>query len=214
MHLYKHAARCPSVIQRFISFNPIYECFIPISEHKAEQQNQDYSIPPSLILLDNIYPTSIASVNRKDIPKTSKIRSDEEVRSCMRKLPPVPNGYTFSIPQRIKQFQYFKEKLDKNTKQNELVDLFNATIIAVCKHLISNYTTYFSFILVPDDATKTVRQFVESLFITHAETRLNTSGRLVCDDDTNNNNNVNIHHIHMNREAWIIDRGEWCRDVI
>ena len=67
------------------------------------------------------------------------------------------------------------------------------------------------------DVSDTVRRFVESLFITHTETKLNTLGRLLHQDDdnndNNNDNNVNFHG--MSPEARIIiDRGEWCRNVI
>ena len=69
----------------------------------------------------------------------------------------------------------------------------------------------FSNPLVPVDTTEIVRRFVESLFITHTETKLNTSGRLlhVC---TDNDNNQNSHSIPPG--AHIQDRGVWCRNMI
>jgi hypothetical protein len=45
-----------------------------------------------------------------------------------------------------------------------------------------------------------LRQIVEALFITHAQTKLNSSGRLVHDDNNNNNNNNN--HDHHENVVW------------
>ncbi len=66
-----------------------------------------------------------------------------------------------------------------------------------------NLTIYF-FNLVPVDATEIVRKFVESLFITHTEANLNTSGRLLSSENNNNNNN------NDNNDD---ERGQWCRNV-
>jgi len=103
--------------------------------NEAVRQNRNYIPPPSLVLLDSINPTSIASKDRQAIPATANTRSDEQTRSCMRHIPPVPSSYTFSTRQRIQQFQYFKDNLDIKTKQDGNIDLFNVSIIAVCKCL-------------------------------------------------------------------------------
>ena len=139
MLLYKHAARCPSSMQRFLNFNPIYSRFIPVTINEAKRQNRDYILPPSLILLDTTNPTAVGSKAKDAIPETANTRSDEAVRSCMRHIPEVPQGYTFSTRQRMQQFQYFKSQLDIKTKQDEAVNLFNMAIVAVCKHQDSNF---------------------------------------------------------------------------
>ena len=132
MLLYKHAARCPKTIEIFLKFNPIYWRFLPITNHEAIQQSRNYVIPSSLVILDSIHPTSIASKNREAIAATPTTRSDEKVRTCMRNIPVVPPGYTFSISQRIKQFQYFKHKLDIKIKQDDSINLFIVALIAIC----------------------------------------------------------------------------------
>ena len=65
--------------------------------------------------------------------------------------------------------------------------------------------------LVPIDASDAVRRFVETLFITHTEAKLNTCGRLLQedDDDDNNDNNTPV----MLSNGYLIDRGEWCRNI-
>lgn len=133
MLLYRHAARCPSAIQIFLNFNSIYQCFIPITINETTEHSQNFIVPSSIVLFDLINPTSIGSKDREAIPATMDTRSDEETRSCMRRIPVPPPGYTFSIRQRIQQFQYFKNKQDIKPKQNESIHLFNAAIIALCK---------------------------------------------------------------------------------
>jgi len=59
------------------------------------------------------------------------------------------------------------------------------------------------------DASEPVRRFVEALFITHTEAKLNRFGRLLHEDEDNNDN---IHPISL--EARIFDRGEWCRNIV
>jgi hypothetical protein len=97
------------------------------------QNRRNAVLPSSLILLDSVIPISIGSKDRHEIRATANTRSDETVRSCMRNLPPMPASYNFSIQQRVKQFQYFKNQHDITHQQNPTMDLFNVAIIAVCK---------------------------------------------------------------------------------
>ena len=134
MLLYRHAARCPSAMQIFLNFNPIYWCFVPLTNIEAAVQNQrDTTLPFDLILLDTVNPTSIGSKDRQAIPASANTRSDETVRSCMRNLPPLPPGYTFTVQQRARQFEYFKHQRDINHHQNPTTDLFNVAILALCQ---------------------------------------------------------------------------------
>lgn len=136
MLLYRHAVRCPSAMQIFLNFNSIYWCFVPLRNTEVEVQNEtNTTLPSDLIQLDPIYPASIASRDRQRIAATTTTRSDESVRSYIRNLPPVPDGYNFSIQQRGQQFQYFKHKHDVTQQQNYMMDLFNTAIIAVCKSI-------------------------------------------------------------------------------
>jgi hypothetical protein len=67
------------------------------------------------------------------------------------------------------------------------------------------------YCIVPHDASHTVRRFVESLFITHTEAKLNTSGHLLQQQDESNTSN----YVHpMSYEAKIIDRGNWCHNLV
>ena len=133
MLLYRHGARCPYTIQRFLKHYPSYWCFIPITINEAMQHDANYIPPASIVVHDNVNPTSIGSRNRRHVRQTSTTRSDEDVRSCMRQLPPLPIGFTFSVRQRVAQFQYFKNKVDLDQTPHDTVNLFNANVIAVCK---------------------------------------------------------------------------------
>jgi len=112
----------------------------------AIEQSRNYILPSSLILHDSINPTSIGSRDRRFASGGANNRSDESVRTCIRQIPSVPPGYTFSIRQRVEQFQYFQNNLDIKTKQDETMDLFNVAIIAVCKYNILEKPCKFSSI--------------------------------------------------------------------
>ena len=122
MLLYKHSARCPKAIQMFLDLNPRYWPLIPMPIREAQQENQSYVLPPSI----PEDPTShvITSIHT---------RSDHITGSCMVDLPPFPsNQYTFSTRQCAEQFRFFKTKEDLQMPNYNL-DLYNATIVAVCK---------------------------------------------------------------------------------
>ena len=57
--------------------------------------------------------------------------------------------------------------------------------------------------LVPLDVSDVVRRFVEALFITHTETKLNTFGRL-----------LHISEDPYEDDEQFLARGVWCRNVV
>lgn len=82
-------------------------------------------------------------------------------------------------------------------------------------------TFFFSFfycfcVVVPLDVSDVVRRFIESLFITHTEAKLNTSGQLLrADDETTTNNDQDNETIdRTSSEPLLKDRGEWCRNIV
>ncbi|CAF4318376.1 unnamed protein product, partial [Adineta steineri] len=97
-------------------------------------------------------------------------------------LPSIPpDNYTFSPHQRLKQVQLLKDKREC-LKSNLLLDLYNATIIAV----------------MPDKCTSLFYHLIEALFITHAQTKLNTLGHL--DGmivENNNSNDINARLVNV-----------------
>jgi len=111
--------------------------------HEAAHENRNYVPPRSLVLLNSNNSISFTSKDQQARTATSNTRADEAVQLCMRHIPPMPPGYAFSIRQCVQQFQYFKNKLDVNQKQDETMDLFNVAIIAVCKSSNLNSMTHF-----------------------------------------------------------------------
>jgi hypothetical protein len=122
MLLYKHSARCSSAIQMFLDCNPRYWCFIPMTKIEAQAESSTSSMSKCI----PVDPTST-------LLSSHHIRRHQEAQACRKDLPPVPSEkYTFSVHQRAKQFEVFKEKCDRLMPNFDL-DLYHAAIIAVCK---------------------------------------------------------------------------------
>lgn len=64
------------------------------------------------------------------------------------------------------------------------------------------------------DASEALRRFVEALFITHTEAKLNTSGQILRnqtnEDEVNDGNMIDL----RSNEAQTQDRGIWCRNLV
>ncbi|CAF2085486.1 unnamed protein product [Rotaria magnacalcarata] len=101
-------------------------------------------------------------------------------------VPEPPNNYRFSFKQKLEMDRFFHEKKYLNSPNLHL-DLYQANIVAV----------------LPNNASDALRRFVEALFITHAETKLNTIGHL---DQLSTSRNTD--------QIASIDCNEWCRDLI
>jgi len=67
-------------------------------------------------------------------------------------------------------------------------------------NLLRIFFLLYAFFLVPENCSHELRQFIEALFITHTETKMNTTGRLT------------------HRGAWPSfdnsDRGAWCDKLV
>ena len=163
MRLYRHSTECKTAIQMFLNENPQYWRFVPMTNEEANDKSQ------------HVTSSSI------DI-KSADIRTDDgEIKKLMQNLPMPPANYRFSTRQYHLQYVYFQAKRDILGGPNVHLDLYNAKIIAVRKCLDRfDYFHFFLYVcffkLVPETSSSVLRQIVESLFITHAETNLNTSG--------------------------------------
>jgi hypothetical protein len=123
MLLYKHSARCPAAMQLFLDWNPRYWPLVPMTMADARVDNDTFILPDG-IPLD---PTS------HQITSTGT-RSDHEAGTFMNDLPRPPSpAYTFSDRQCAEQFQFFKHEQDLR-QPNDLLDLYDATIVAVRKY--------------------------------------------------------------------------------
>ena len=216
MLLYKHSARCSSAIQMFLDCNPQYWCFVPMSKAVAQEEILASHSPSDHIRLRPTS-TSVSDLHTYH---------DKEASSYVHHLPPMPSeNYTFSFKQRTKQFQIFKNKLH-HLIPNSHLDLYNATIFVVCKcqywvntNLLncfffflffknSNQSLTMCLSLVPDQCTELFYRLIEALFITHAQTKLNTLGHL--DGmivENNNSNDVSARTVSHCRD-------DWCRNLV
>jgi hypothetical protein len=115
MKLYQHSARCPVAMQIFLDANQQYWRFVPMTLEESQQPNQETIQRP--IISDEI---------------GSNIRSIEQCLAFVTTVPRPPTGYTFSNRQIVLQTKYFHKTRDRDLP-NEDIDLYNATIVAVCK---------------------------------------------------------------------------------
>ena len=65
---------------------------------------------------------------------------------------------------------------------------------------------------MPDPCSITFKRLIEALFITHAETKLNTLGHL--DGSVVYNSTTNNNYPDHSSTATIIDRGDWCYNLV
>ncbi|CAF4165362.1 unnamed protein product, partial [Rotaria sordida] len=117
------------------------------------------------------------------------IRSKEDTKVYVDAVPKPPKGLTFFNRQIMLQTRYFHKTRDK-TLPNQDIDLYDATILAV----------------LPETCSDMFRFTIESLFITYAETNLNSIGNVL-------NANQNGDHYPMN-DPWLVRGSEWCPGLL
>ena len=117
MKLYQHSARCPVAMQIFLDANPRYWPFVPMTVEEAGTHEQlNYREP---VIADVIDP--------------EKMRTKSSSLKMMKEDVPEPSGgFIFSRQQLTSQVEYLHQKLDKKIP-NFNIDLYNATIVALCK---------------------------------------------------------------------------------
>ncbi len=129
MKLYQHSVRCPVAMQIFLDANLQYWRFVPMSIEESQRPEQQS--------LQNSHLSDVLDWN---------LRSKEDCTIYVQAVPKPPTGYTFSTRQLILQTQYFHKKRDQ-TLPNQDIDLYNATIVAVCKfffEILSLYNILYS----------------------------------------------------------------------
>ena len=115
MKLYQHSAHCSVAMQIFLDANPQYWRFVPMTFEEAAQPEQQS-------LADSIFSDEL-DWNRRSV-------QDSDI--CVEAIPKPPTGFMFSCRQRRRQLQYFHHKRDI-ILPNQMIDLYNATIVTVCK---------------------------------------------------------------------------------
>lgn len=115
MKLYQHSVHCREAMQIFLDANPQYWIFVPMTVNEAKQPEQ----------------LSLANVQLSDDLHYNQ-RSKDDCRIYIESIPKPCEGYIFSPRQLLLQMHYFHKKQDK-LLPNMNVDLYDATIVAVCK---------------------------------------------------------------------------------
>lgn len=130
-------------------------------------------------------------------PSIQYVRTDEQANALVKNVPQPPLGFDFSVVQRQTQQLFFKLLIDRVVPRDD-VNLYNADIVAIRRSRPSLGFSPFICHLVPDTASELFGQLIESLFITHAECKLNQTGHLV-------NENVDEHRHAL--------PGSWCTNL-
>ncbi|CAF2935916.1 unnamed protein product, partial [Rotaria sp. Silwood2] len=205
--LYHHSSRCQSGLQRFLDRNPVYWCFVPqtcgrvsldneqfwdAKKKMKDQKNRTSAFTADLTVPMEEHNRSLSISSATGSSKSMFFeaivvdmkRTQEDAQRLIRDLPGPPKGYDFSLQQRQEQFDFFREKREQRVVPSDYVHLYNYSMVAV----------------LPMHCSRNLRRFIESLFITHAEAKLNLIGRL-----THPYPNVSFDSTH---------RGDWCSGLI
>ena len=102
-------------MQIFLDANPRYWRFVPMPSDEAERPEQRRIQRP--VFSDE---------------HDWNLRSRADCQTCVETVPKPSAGYVFSNRQILLQTQYFHKKQDK-TPPNDKIDLYQATVVVVCK---------------------------------------------------------------------------------
>jgi len=153
---YHHSARCPAIIQLFLDHNPLYGCFVSVPTDPT-LRTTTYSLPQPLPPEKQITTTNLPMIRRSN---TLAMRLADNI--------PRPTGnYVF------KHEQVNEQKLFKYGKDRDPIKLIGSMFIIL---IFINATI---LAVLPDHCSNTVKKFIESLFIKHAEYQLNKVGRSI-----------------------------------
>ena len=155
MRLYQHFTHCSKVLQLFLENNPIYWCFIPMKIEEAQFDDLSY--------LSVLSSSSSSSRNINDKEQNNKAIIDYYLAN----IPKPPIGYQFSKRQYDEQRSFFQTFNPELYRSHSIIDFYHATIVAV----------------LPRSCSMMLRQMIEILFITHAETKLNSINLLTGDNN-------------------------------
>jgi len=121
MWLYQHTARCPVAVQLFLDANPDYWCLVPMTNDEAEAR------------VNTIVPPSYRRAHSQ-LTQTTRLKADAKYLAD--NLPDPPESFTFTERQKFGQMCFFYEMKDQlsSPSLNTNVDLYNASIVAVCMY--------------------------------------------------------------------------------
>lgn len=131
MLLYRHSARCSIAMQWFLDLNRKFWSFVPMLRSDAEKDNLKFNNTQSS---SQIMASFMLDQQHQHL--------DRDIHHSILNLPPLPNeSYTFSNRQYIEQAELFRHGRDSFNYNIDL-DLYNATIVAVCKYTKTNVCNY------------------------------------------------------------------------
>ena len=146
MRLYHHVTHCPATMQLFFDQHPEYWCFVPIETEAAMLEDLDFfSTETSVNLIEDrslesssssssstIESIELRKKDKKKLHKTSAVDT-AAIDTYIKHVPKPPTGYAFTQRQRDEQRRFFENMLAERISACYTLDLFDATIVAVCK---------------------------------------------------------------------------------
>ena len=112
---------------------------------------------------DLSYLSTLSSINTTNDDKQTNTMIDH----CLANIPKSPIGYQFSKRQHDEQRHFFQMFNPEQYCSHSIIDFYHATIVAV----------------LPKSCSMMLRQMIEILFVTHAETKLNSINLLTGDNN-------------------------------
>lgn len=135
MFLYRHLTECSHAIQLLLNRTTIYWPFIPMEMAEADREDELLERETTTTTTTT---TSFSSSDQQQSNEQNEIaspyeRTDQEVEWCLANLPKPPDGTRFSRLQYHKQKVFLKLGWDLLCLPPRHLDIFNMSIIFVCK---------------------------------------------------------------------------------
>ena len=127
-HLYRHSTQCSVALNVFLTCQPNYWCFVPITTAEAMIDDTQLTMNERSILNDHGSQNNPQTVSEYN-------RDSSLVHWCLAHVPLPPPNYQFSVRQRIEQYCFFRDRLD--LFPSRFLDLYNAAIVIASRKYTS-----------------------------------------------------------------------------
>ena len=126
--LYQHSTECSTALQMFLTCQPTYWCFVPMTLEQARIDDATITSAERSILAQYQMHDSRQVVEEATSAFT---RDPTLVRWCVDHVPASPPNYQFSLRQKSEQYEFFRDRLD--LFPTRFLDLYNAAIVIARK---------------------------------------------------------------------------------
>ncbi|CAF2129272.1 unnamed protein product [Rotaria magnacalcarata] len=161
--IYQHSTTCPIAIGVYLKCQPDYWCLVPMTKEQAMIDDANITSTEKNLL----YEYQASTTRETETTTLSEyIRPMTLIRWCVDHLPQPPTNYQFSFRQKIEQYTFFRNRIDRIT--TPFLDLYNGAIV----------------IAVPETSSEAVRHLIQALLVVYAKPKLVVTTTTT--DDTSN----------------------------